>query len=98
MQQGEITLKKPELIAAVADQAELSKAQAAKAVNAIVETITQAVSKGEDVSLIGFGSFQLRKRAARNGHNPQTGKSIKIPASKSVAFKAGKSLREAVNN
>nr|WP_255420874.1 HU family DNA-binding protein [Pelagibaculum spongiae] len=93
-----MTLKKPELIAAVADQAELSKAQAAKAVNAIVETITQAVSKGEDVSLIGFGSFQLRKRAARNGHNPQTGKSIKIPASKSVAFKAGKSLREAVNN
>ncbi|PVZ71563.1 DNA-binding protein HU [Pelagibaculum spongiae] len=91
-------MKKPELIAAVADQAELSKAQAAKAVNAIVETITQAVSKGEDVSLIGFGSFQLRKRAARNGHNPQTGKSIKIPASKSVAFKAGKSLREAVNN
>jgi DNA-binding protein HU-beta len=91
-------MNKTELIAAVAEKAELSKAASGKAVDAIVEAITEELKKGEKVTLIGFGTFETRDRAARTGRNPQTGKEIKIKASKAPAFKAGKALKEAVNS
>ncbi|MCR4946873.1 MAG: HU family DNA-binding protein [Lachnospiraceae bacterium] len=91
-------MNKTELIAAVAEKAELTKAASGKAVDAIVEAITEELKKGEKVTLIGFGTFETRDRAARTGRNPQTGKEIKIKASKAPAFKAGKALKEAVNS
>ncbi len=91
-------MNKTELIAAVAEKAELSKAASGKSVDAIVEAITEELKKGEKVTLIGFGTFETRDRAARTGRNPQTGKEIKIKASKAPAFKAGKALKEAVNS
>lgn len=90
-------MNKTELVAAVAESADLSKADAGKAVNAVFDTITQAMKKNDTVTLIGFGSFVVRERAARDGRNPQTGKPMKIKASKVPAFKAGKGLKEAVN-
>ncbi len=91
-------MNKTELIAAVAEKADLTKAASGKAVDAIVEAITEELKKGEKVTLIGFGTFETRERAARTGRNPQTGKEIKIKASKAPAFKAGKALKEAVNS
>jgi len=91
-------MNKTELIAAVAEKADLTKAASGKAVDAIVEAITEELKKGEKVTLIGFGTFETRDRAARTGRNPQTGKEIKIKASKAPAFKAGKALKEAVNS
>ena len=90
-------MRKPELVAAIADQADLSKEQAAQALSAIIDQITQAMERQETVNLIGFGSFVQRARGARTGKNPQTGQPMEIPASNTVAFKPGKSLKEAVN-
>lgn len=89
-------MNKTELVDAVATSAELSKAAAAKAVDAVVDSITAALKKGDKVTLIGFGTFEVRERAARTGRNPRTGEEIKIAAAKIPAFKAGKKLKEAV--
>lgn len=89
-------MNKAELIEAVASQADLSKGDAGKAVDALFETISSALKKNDKVSLVGFGTFSVRKRAERQGRNPKTGAVIKIPASKNPTFKAGKGLRDAV--
>ncbi|WP_281646478.1 HU family DNA-binding protein [Parendozoicomonas sp. Alg238-R29] len=90
-------MRKPELVAAIADQTDLSKDKAGQALSVIIEQITQALERQESVNLIGFGSFTQRARGARTGKNPQTGQPMEIPASNTVAFKPGKSLKEAVN-
>ncbi|KFN50282.1 HU family DNA-binding protein [Arenimonas composti] len=90
-------MNKAEFTSAVADEAELSKADAGRAVDAMIEVIKKALKKGDTVTLVGFGTFSVRKRAARQGRNPQTGDTIKIKASKNPAFKAGKALKDAVN-
>lgn len=90
-------MNKSELIEAVAKSADLSKADAGRAVDAFVDATTKALKKGDQVSLVGFGTFSVRSRAAREGRNPRTGETIRIPASKSPAFKAGKALKDAVN-
>ena len=89
-------MNKAELISAIADSAELSKADAGRAVDALVAIVKKALKKGDTVSLIGFGTFSVRKRAARVGRNPRTGENIKIKASKNPVFKAGKALKDAV--
>ena len=90
-------MNKAEFTSAVADDAELSKADAGRAVDAMIGVIKKALKKGDTVTLVGFGTFSVRKRAARQGRNPQTGDTIKIKASKNPAFKAGKALKDAVN-
>lgn len=90
-------MNKSELIDAIADKAKLSKADAGRAVDALVASVTRALKKGDTVSLVGFGTFSVKKRAARPGRNPRTGEAIKIKASKNPAFKAGKALKDAVN-
>ncbi len=90
-------MNKADLVAAVAAKAELSKKDAEAAVSAVVAAITDALKDGEKVSLVGFGTFEVRARAARNGKNPRTGEKIKIKAAKAPAFKAGKALKDAVN-
>ncbi len=90
-------MNKSELIDAVADAAGLSKADATKAVDAFSTTVTDALKKGDQVTLVGFGTFTVRERAARTGRNPRTGASINIAASKVPGFKAGKALKDAVN-
>jgi len=92
-----VTMNKSEFIDTVADSAELSKADAGRAVDAMVNAITRALKKGDTVTLVGFGTFSSRKRAARTGRNPRTGEEIKIKASMNPAFKAGKALKDAVN-
>ncbi len=89
-------MNKVELVEAVAKKADLSKKDAEKAVNAVIDSIIGAVKKGDKVALVGFGSFEARKRSARVGRNPQTKEAIKIPATKVPAFKAGKAFKEAV--
>jgi DNA-binding protein HU-beta len=89
-------MNKSELITAVADKADISKADAGKALDAFVEVIAKALKKNDKVSLVGFGTFAIRKRAARVGRNPKTGAALKIAASKNPAFKAGKALKDAV--
>ncbi|MCL2697391.1 MAG: HU family DNA-binding protein [Oscillospiraceae bacterium] len=89
-------MTKADLITAVAQKAELTKKDADAALTAVIDSITEALKKGEKVQLVGFGSFEVRERAAREGVNPQTQKKIKIPASKVPAFKAGKALKDAV--
>jgi DNA-binding protein HU-alpha len=89
-------MRKPELASAIAERADLSKDKASQVLNVILDEITSSVSQGQDVSLIGFGTFTVRERAARLGKNPQTGQSMTIPASKTVAFKPGKGLKDAV--
>ena len=89
-------MNKTELIEHMAAQADISKAAAGRALDAAVESITAALQKGDSVSLIGFGTFEVRDRAARKGRNPQTGAEIEIPASKVPAFKPGKALKDAV--
>ena len=91
------TLNKQELVANVAEQAGLTKKDAEKAVNAVFETVKGALSKGDKIQLIGFGTFEVKARKARRGRNPQTGKEITIPASKNPVFKAGKALKDSVN-
>ena len=89
-------MNKAELINAVAEKADLSKKDTEQAINAAIEVITKALKKGDKVQLVGFGSFEVKKRAARTGRNPQTKEEIKIPASKIPVFKAGKALKDAV--
>jgi DNA-binding protein HU-beta len=90
-------MNKTELIDAVAMSADLSKADATRAVDAVVDNITETLRKGDSVTLVGFGTFEVRERAARSGRNPQTGETIQIKASKAPAFKAGKAFKDAVN-
>ena len=90
-------MNKSELIEAVASAADLSKAEAGRAVDATFDAIARSLKKGDKVSLVGFGTFEVRKRAARTGRNPKTGETIKIKASKVPAFKAGKGLKDTVN-
>ncbi|MCK1993704.1 HU family DNA-binding protein [Peribacillus muralis] len=89
-------MNKTELVSSVATQAELTKEEAKKVVDALFETITSTLAKEEKIQLVGFGTFEVRDRAARTGRNPQTGEEIQIAASKVPAFKAGKELKEAV--
>ncbi len=91
-------MRKPELATAIAERADLSKDKASQVLNVILDEITETVAKGDDVTLIGFGSFTVRERAARTGKNPQTGKPLDIPASKTVAFKPGKSLKDSLGS
>ena len=90
-------MNKTELIAAVAENAALSKKDAEKAINAVIGTITNALTEGDKVPLVGFGTFEVRERGARTGKNPRSGEAIKIAASKVPAFKAGKALKDTVN-
>jgi len=90
-------MNKSDLIEAIAESAEMTKADAGRAVDAVVTVITRALKKGDSVTLVGFGTFEVRKRGARTGRNPRTGEEIKIKASKNPAFKAGKALKDAVN-
>ena len=90
-------MNKGDFVGNVADVAELSKADAARAVDAMIEVITKALKKKDTVTLVGFGTFSVRERAARTGRNPQTKEPIKIKASKNPTFKAGKALKDAVN-
>ena len=90
-------MNKTELIAAVAEQAELTKKDAEKAVKAFTEVVAAELKKGEKVQLVGFGTFEVSERAAREGRNPQTGKAMKIKASKNAKFKAGKALKDSLN-
>ncbi|MBR3512217.1 MAG: HU family DNA-binding protein [Clostridia bacterium] len=90
-------MNKAELVAAIAAKTGDTKKSAEETVNAFVNVVTAALKKGEKVQLVGFGSFEVRKRAARKGRNPQTKEEIKIPASKAPVFKAGKALKETVN-
>ncbi|MDH4073571.1 MAG: HU family DNA-binding protein [Gammaproteobacteria bacterium] len=90
-------MNKGELIEAVAASAGLSRSDATKAVDAVVDSITKTLRKGGSVSLVGFGTFQVKSRAARMGRNPRTGEAIQIKASKVPGFKAGKGLKDAVN-
>ena len=89
-------MNKAELIAAVAENTGLSKKDSEKAVNATFETITSALEAGEKVSLVGFGAFDVKERAARMGRNPRTKEEVEIPASRVPQFKAGKALKDAV--
>ena len=91
-------MNKAELVAAVAAKTGETKKAAEASVDAIVSVIKEALMEGDKVQLVGFGSFEVRKRAARKGRNPQTKEEIKIPASKAPVFKAGKQLKELVNN
>lgn len=90
-------MNKSDLIAAIAAKTGETKKSAEASVNAFVEVVTKALTKGDKVQLVGFGSFEVRKRAARKGRNPQTKEEIKIPASKAPVFKAGKALKDLVN-
>ena len=90
-------MNKAELVAAIAEKTGETKKVAEASVNAFVEAITEALTKGDKVQLVGFGSFEVRKRAARKGRNPQTKEEIKIPASKAPVFKAAKALKDLVN-
>lgn len=90
-------MNKAELIDAIATHADMTKAEAGRALDGFVTTVTQALSKGEDVTLVGFGAFSAKERAARTGRNPATGAEIQIAASKVPAFKPGKGLKDAVS-
>lgn len=90
-------MKKSELIDAISSGADLSKADSGRALDAFVDAVTKALKGGDSVTLVGFGTFAVRKRAARTGRNPKTKEPMKIKASKSPAFKAGKALKDAVN-
>lgn len=90
-------MNKSELIDAVAAAADLPKASAGRAIDAMVDAITAALKSGEQVVLVGFGTFSVKERAARTGRNPQTNKPIEIPAAKIPSFKAGKGLKDSVN-
>ena len=90
-------MTKAELIANVASEASLTKREAEKAVAAVFDSITAALAEGDKIQLIGFGTFEVKERAARTGRNPKTGEEIKIAASKTPSFKAGKGLKDAVN-
>lgn len=90
-------MNKAELIAAIAEKAELSKKDSEKAVNAFIEAVTEGLQKGEKIQLVGFGGFEVKQRAARLGRNPKTKEAIQIPASKVPVFKAGKAFKDAID-
>ena len=90
-------MNKGQLIDNIAESADISKAAAGRALDAFIESVTGALVEGDSVSLIGFGAFSVKERAARTGRNPQTGAPIEIKAAKVHAFKAGKSLKDAIN-
>lgn len=90
-------MNKTELVAAVAEQAGLSKKDAEAAVKAFTDVVSDALKKGDKIQLVGFGTFEVSERAAREGRNPKTGESMKIEACKTPKFKAGKALKDAVN-
>jgi DNA-binding protein HU-beta len=90
-------MTKQELIAQVAENAEITKKDAEKAVQSMIDIIVETLQKGDKVSLVGFGTFLVKERSARKGRNPQTGAEIDIPASKAPGFKAGKSFKELIN-
>ena len=90
-------MNKTELIAAVAEQAELSKKDSEKALKAFVDVVTEELKKGEKIQIVGFGTFEVSERAAREGRNPKTGKTMTIEASKTPKFKAVKALKDEVN-
>ena len=90
-------MNKAELVAAIADKAELSKKDAEKALKAFTDVVAEELKKGEKIQLVGFGTFEVSERAARTGRNPQTGKEMKSAASKAPRFKAGKALKDMVN-
>lgn len=89
-------MNKSELIDAIADASDLSKADAARSLSGFIDSVTGALKKGDTVSLIGFGTFSVKDRAARQGRNPQTGETIQIKAAKIPSFKAGKGLKDAI--
>ncbi|MCA0171221.1 HU family DNA-binding protein [Bacillus sp. RAR_GA_16] len=89
-------MNKAELLTTVAERAEMSKKDTARVVDTLMDTIAEALAKGEKVQLVGFGNFEVRERSARKGRNPQTGEEIQIQASKTPAFKPGKALKEKV--
>lgn len=90
-------MNKTELVAAIADEAGFSKKDAEKALKAFTDVVTEELKKGEKVQLVGFGTFEVSERAAREGRNPQTGAAMKIAASKAPKFKAGKALKDLIN-
>jgi DNA-binding protein HU-beta len=90
-------VNKSDLIDAIASAADINKSDAGRALDAVVDSITDTLKRGDQVSLVGFGTFSVKHRAARDGRNPQTGETIKIKASNVPGFKAGKALKEAVN-
>lgn len=90
-------MNKTELIAAIASKTELSKKDAEKALKAFTDVVTEELKKGEKIQLVGFGTFEVSERAAREGRNPQTGETMQIKASKSPKFTAGKALKDALN-
>ena len=90
-------MNKSELVAAIADSAEITKADATRALQALIDTVTNTLAKGESVALTGFGTFSVAQRAARTGRNPRNGKEIKIAAKTIAKFKPGKGLTDAVN-
>ena len=90
-------MNKAELVSAIADKAELSKKDAEAALKAFTDVVAEELKKGEKIQLIGFGTFEVSERAARTGRNPQTGEEMTIPASKAPRFKAGKALKDLVN-
>ena len=95
---GDTFMNKTELIEAIAKESQLSKKDAEAALSAYTTVVTKALKKGDKVTLVGFGTYEVRKRAARTGKNPQTGETIKIAAAKIPAFKPGKGLKDAVNS
>jgi DNA-binding protein HU-beta len=90
-------MNKQELIAAIAEKAELEKDDAKKALNAFIEVVGDELKKGEKIQIIGFGTFEVSERAAREGRNPQTGEAMEIKASRNPKFKAGKALKDSLN-
>ena len=90
-------MNKAELITAMSEKAELSKKDAEKALKAFTDVVAEELKKGEKIQLVGFGTFEVSERAARTGRNPQSGKEMKIPASKAPKFKAGKALKDMIN-
>ena len=91
-------MNKEELVQEIAKSAKVTQKDANEVLGALIDTIQKTVAKGKKVTLVGFGTFEPRKRAARNGRNPQTGEAITIPATKAVGFKAAKALKDAVKN
>jgi DNA-binding protein HU-beta len=89
-------MNRADLVTRISKDAEITKRQAEKALNALVDSVQEALSKGDSVTLVGFGTFTVMSRAARKGRNPQTGREIFIPASKTAKFKAGRGLRQSV--
>ena len=94
----DMEVNKTELVSAVAEKANLTKKESERVINALFASIEEALSQGDKVQLVGFGTFEVRDREARKGRNPQTGEEIEIPATKVPAFKAGKALKDAVSS